>query len=350
MNQRFVEYVRGPLVESVHYGSAAVVAADGRLVSSAGDAGLVSYYRSAAKPLQAVPLIESGAADHFGLTEAEIAVVCGSHGGEDIHIAAVVSILSKIGVSPDALRCGVQIPFDRQAAHARAAAGLAPDQLCNNCSGKHAGMLALCVFNGWGLENYFDITHPVQQLMLQTIADFCGLQTDEIFTGIDGCSVVCFGVSTYHMALSFARLAQPPDNWSAARREACRRVVAAMVAHPEMVAARQNRIDTDLMRAYDGQLIAKAGAEAVYCMAVLPGVNGAGLGLALKLIDGDEHGRARDPAVLGLLQEANLLDDAKRAQLAKYIDPPLTNRAGLTVGEIRATLKLHPHQPGVHIA
>src|SRR3954452_16652932 len=149
MQTRIIEYVRGPLVESLHEGTAALVAPDGRLVAAAGDTRWVSYYRSASKPIQAIPVVESGAADRFGLTPAEIAVVCGSHGGEDIHIAAVTSIFQKIGLDPALLLCGVHPPYVRIAARERAAAGLQPDQLCNNCSGKHAGMLALCAFYGW---------------------------------------------------------------------------------------------------------------------------------------------------------------------------------------------------------
>ena len=346
----FVEYVRGPLVESIHYGSAAVVEATGRTRASAGDPAHVSYYRSASKPIQAVPVVESGAADRFGLTPPEIAVICGSHGGEPIHVAAVESILQKIGLSAALLACGTHPPYDKRAAAALQAAGGTPAPIHNNCSGKHAGMLALCAFHGWDPVGYQRPEHPVQALMLATVADFCGLRPDEIVQGTDGCSVVTFGVSTYHMALSFARLAEAPAAWSAARQAACGRVVAAMVAHPEMVAARQDRLDTDLMRAYGGTLIAKAGAEGVYCLAVLPGGPAPVRGLALKLLDGDEGGRARNPAVLGLLEEEGLLPEALHTALAAYGERPIINRAGLAVGTIRSVLHLRRPVPGVHIA
>ncbi len=346
----FVEYVRGPIVESVHYGSAAVVDPAGRILASAGDPAQVSYYRSASKPIQAVPVVESGAADRYGFTPAEIAIICGSHGGEDIHLATVQSILQKIGMSADLLACGAHPPYDKRAAAALAAAGGTPTPLCNNCSGKHAGMLTLCAFYGWDPAGYQRPGHPVQERMLQTVAEFTGLPPAQIAQGTDGCSVVTFGVSTYHMAFSFARLAQPPADWPAARRDACARITAAMVAHPEMVAARQDRLDTDLMRAYNGRLIAKAGAEGVYCLAVLPGGAERVRGLALKLLDGDEGGRARNPAVLGLLEQDGLLTPALAGTLARYGEQPILNRAGLNVGTVRAVLRLHRPVPGVHVA
>lgn len=346
----FVEYVRGTLVESIHYGAAAVVDADGRLVQLAGDPDLVSYYRSASKPIQTVPLVESGAADRFGFTPAEIALVCGSHGGEPIHVAAAASMLRKIGLGPEWLACGVHPPYDRTAAKALVATGASPTAIHNNCSGKHAGMLALCVFHGWDPHGYETAGHPVQQLMLQTVADFCALDPNDIATGTDGCSVVTFGVSMAQMAASFARLAQPPAEWAAARRAACVRITAAMTAHPEMVAAQQERLDTDLMRAFAGRLIAKAGAEGVYCMATLPHDGAPALGLALKLLDGDEGGRARNPAVMGLLEQAGLLDDRLRAALAGYVERPILNRAGLNVGTVRSVLRLRRRDPGRHVA
>ncbi|MDQ2807783.1 MAG: asparaginase [Chloroflexota bacterium] len=346
----FVEYVRGPIVESIHYGAAAVADATGRLVQLAGDPDLVSYYRSASKPIQAVPLVESGAADRFGFTPAEIALVCGSHGGEPIHVAAAASMLRKIGLGPEWLACGVHPPYDRAAAQALAASGVAPAAIHNNCSGKHAGMLALCVFHGWDPHGYETAGHPVQQLMLQTVADFCAIAPSAVATGTDGCSVITFGVSMTQMAASFARLAQPPAEWAATRRTACARITAAMTAHPAMVAAQQERLDTDLMRAFGGRLIAKAGAEGVYCMATLPQDGSPAVGLALKLLDGDEGGRARNPAVMGLLDQAGLLDDRLRAALATYIERPILNRAGLHVGTVRSVLRLRRRDPGRHVA
>ncbi len=338
----FVEVVRGTIVESIHYGVAALVDQAGRVVMQAGDPALVSYYRSASKPIQAIPLVESGAAAHFGLTPAEIAVITGSHGGEDIHVAEVAAILAKIGAGPEALHCGVHLAYDKPAAAAMRARGEEPTVLNNNCSGKHAGMLALARFHGWPLDGYWEADHPVQQAMRQVIADFCGVPAEQIATGVDGCSVVTFGVPITAMALSFARLVDPPAEWPAARRDACAQVVAAMAAHPEMVAGRHDRLDTDLMQVVGGRLIAKAGAEAVYCLAQRPGDGHPGLGLALKLLDGDEGGRARNPAVMGLLHAAGLLTPAESQALVRYSDVPVTNRRGDRVGVVRSTITLAP--------
>jgi L-asparaginase II len=338
----FVEVVRGPIVESAHYGVAAVVDSAGQVVAQAGDPGLVSYYRSASKPLQAIPLVESGAAAQFGLTPTEIAVITGSHGGEDIHVAAVESILAKIGAGPEVLHCGIHPAYDKPTAAAMRARGEEPTVLNNNCSGKHAGMLALARFHGWPLAGYWEADHPVQQAMRQVIADFCGVPADRIAQGVDGCSVVTFGVPIAAMALSFARLVDPPAEWPAARRDACAQIVAAMAAHPEMVAGRHGRLDTDLMQVTAGRLIAKAGAEAVYCLAQQPGAAQPGLGLAIKLLDGDEGGRARNPAVMGLLHAAGLLTPVEAQALAAYAETPVTNRRGDVVGVVRSTVRLHP--------
>jgi L-asparaginase II len=208
-------------------------------------------------------------------------------------------------------------------------------------------MLALARFHGWPLDGYWQREHPVQQMTLQVIADFCGVPPESIALGIDGCSVVTFGVSVYHMALSFARLVDPPADWPAARRDACRQVVAAMAAHPEMVGGRHNRLDTDLMRVVNGRLIAKAGAEAVYCMAIRPVAGQPGVGLAIKLLDGDEGARARNPAVTGLLQAAGALTPAEYQALAPYTEAAVTNRRGDTVGVVRSAVRLVPGEGAV---
>jgi L-asparaginase II len=253
----------------------------------------------------------------------------------------VLSILEKIGCGPDALACGAHSPLDKDAARAMRERDESPTVLHNNCSGKHAGMLALARFHGWPLDGYWEAGHPVQQAMRQVIADFCDLPAEEIAQGVDGCSVITFGVPIAAMALSFARLVDPPLAWSAARQDACAQVVAAMAAHPEMVAGRHGRLDTDLMEVTHGRLIAKAGAEAVYCMAQRPDDGRPALGLAVKLLDGDEGGRARNPAVMGLLQAAELLTPDEVVALGSYAEVPVTNRRGDVVGVVRSTVNLH---------
>lgn len=334
-----VEVTRGPIVESVHYGIVTACDAEGNLLSWAGDPSLVSYYRSSSKPLQAVPLVESGVADHFGLTEQEIAICCGSHGGEDIHVAAALSILHKIGLGPDALACGAHMPYDKAAARALQDREEAPSALHNNCSGKHAGMLALAKFHGWPVGGYQNASHPVQQAMLKVVADFAGLEPDEVISGVDGCGVSTFGISIQKMAMSFARLAQP-DFWPDPRRTAVSRITQAMVKHPEYVAARQERFDTDLMRAAAGRLISKVGAEGVFCAATLADADGPAVGFALKVLDGDNTLRARNPAVTEGLRQSGMLTDDALNKLEMYRVEDIRNRPGDVVGVVRPAFTL----------
>ena len=336
------EVTRGPITESVHFGAIAVCNANGDLLAYTGNPGMVTYYRSASKPIQAVPLVESGAADHFGLTDWEIAIICGSHGGEDIHVQTVLSILDKIGLGVDALACGSHIPYDKEAARKMGEGGEHATPLHNNCSGKHAGMLALARFHGWPVGGYETPIHPVQKMLLQTIAEFAGVSPDEIHIGVDGCGVCTFGTALHLMATSFARLAQP-DYWPEPRSTAVRRITAAMTAHPEMVAARQGRIDTDLMRAAEGSLIGKAGAEGVYCAAQLGDPVIPATGFALKLLDGDPMSRARNPSVIeglaGRLPQRPTLN-----KLEQYWLEEIRNRPGDIVGVIRPAFTLNVNE------
>ena len=334
-----VEVTRGPIVESVHHGVIAVSDADGNLLAWAGNPGVVSYYRSSSKPVQTVPLVESGAADHFGLTEQEIAICCGSHGGEDIHVEAVLSILDKIGLGTDALACGVHGPYDKKAALALAESGEAPNVLHNNCSGKHAGMLALALYHGWPTQGYEKAEHPVQKAMREVVAQFAGLDTEEVVEGVDGCSVLTFGISIHAMAMSFARLAQP-DYWPEPRRSAVRRIIQAMVNYPEYVAARQQRFDTDLIRAADGTLISKVGAEGVFCASLLAGEGRPALGFALKVLDGDNSLRARNPSVTEGLRQAGMLTEDALNKLEMYWVEEIRNRPGDIVGLVRPAFTL----------
>jgi L-asparaginase II len=335
-----VEVTRGPIVESVHYGVIAVSDVEGNLLAWAGNPGTVTYYRSSSKPLQAIPLVESGAADHFGLTEREIAVVCGSHGGEDIHLETVQSILDKIGCGVDALACGAHLPLDKDAARAMLEREESPTAIHNNCSGKHAGMLALARFHGWPVGGYETPRHPVQQTLLQTVADFAGLDLDQIPVGVDGCGVCTFGLSLHRMALSFARLGQP-EYWPEPRRTAVRRITSAMTTYPEMVAARQGRIDTDLMRAAAGSLIAKAGAESLFCVSKLGSPEQPAAGFALKILDGDVSGRARNPAIVEGLRQSAFLDEDALNKLENYWMEEVRNRPGDVVGMVRPAFTLN---------
>jgi L-asparaginase II len=283
--------------------------------------------------------VESGGADHFGLTDAEIAVTCGSHGGEDIHVQTVLSILDKIGVGPDALACGAHAPLDKEAARRLQDQGHSPSALHNNCSGKHSGMLALAKFQGWPIGGYETSRHPVQELITQTIAEFAGLQPDEVAIGVDGCGVCSFGIPVHSMAVSFARLAQA-DYWPEPRRSAILRIQRAMTTHPEMVGYRRGNLDTDMMRAGAGALLSKGGAEGVYCAARIGTGGELALGFALKILDGDPSGRARKPAGVEGLRQAGFLDEDALNKLEAYWMEEIRNRTGDVVGMVRPAFTL----------
>jgi L-asparaginase II len=325
-----VEVRRGGRVESEHRGAIAVVDAAGRLIAHLGEVNLVSYLRSSAKPFQLLPLVESGGADRFGLTSAELAVIAGSHSGEPQHMAAVQSILNKIGLREEALQCGVHVPFNAAAAKALRAVGHEPTVLHNNCSGKHSGMLAQAIDRGLSTHDYLDPDHPVQITIRQRLAELGGITFDEINVGVDGCSAPCFAMPLHAAALAFARLAE-------GRADGLRRVARAMLDHPEMVAG-EGRIDTDVMRAVPGRLVSKGGAEGYHGMGLIR-PDGSAWGIAIKIADGDGK-RGGHPVIIEVLRQLGVLDDAALAQLKNYHTWPVTNHRGLEVGEVRANFKL----------
>jgi L-asparaginase II len=325
----FVEVVRGSVVESRHRVHVAVVDAGGRLRASAGDPDLVTFFRSAAKPLQALPLVEDGVALRFGFTDAELALCCGSHSGTQQHVGAAERILRKAGVSTDALVCGPHAPFDQLTQQTLAEQGLEPGRLHNNCSGKHAGMLALARAHGWSEADYQEAWHPVQGRTLAEVVRWAGILEEAVALGIDGCGVACFGMPLRNMALAYARFA------SAARQgdPGPAQIVAAMTSYPEMVAG-HGRICTELMRYTEGRIFAKVGAEGVYCV----GVPGAELGIALKIEDGSA--RAVAPAILGVLRGLDLISEDDFGALHAHAYPDLLNSCGHPVGQLRPRINM----------
>ncbi len=329
--ETLVEVWRGGRVESEHRGAIAVVDANGRVLAHSGDVMVTSYLRSSAKPFQLLPLIESGAADRFGFTDRELAVIAGSHSGEPRHLEAVQSILNKIGIGDEALQCGVHVPFNPEAAKALRAANQNASVLHNNCSGKHAGMLAQAVDRGLSTADYLDPQHPVQIGIRQHLAQLADLAFDDIGVGVDGCSAPCFALPLKNAALAFARLAQSKD-------AALARVAQVMIEHPEMVAG-EGRLDTDLMRATAGHLFSKGGAEGFHGIGVLAHNERPAYGIAWKIGDGDGK-RGGHPAVIEALRQLGLLDEAALAALQSYHTWPVTNHRGLEVGEVKANFTL----------
>jgi L-asparaginase II len=334
-----VNVTRGDLVECIHLGALAIVDADGKLLYSLGDPQLVTYPRSSTKPLQVLPLIESGGADHFGFSERQIAVMCASHCGEEFHTTTVQSILERIGLDKSALMCGIHAPINKAAAARLEQAGHKPTTLHSNCSGKHSGMLAMARFLGVPHEGYFEPDHPVQKRILALLSEFTDVPANKITLASDGCTVPTFGLPLSSFALAFARLAQP-DRWPPARQAACRRVVNAMQTYPEMVSG-TDRLDTDLMRVARPSLICKGGAEGYMALAILPSARfPRGAGIAFKMIDGDVTNRARSGATIEILRQLGVLNAGQLAALATYHSAPVMNMRGGKVGEVKAGFEL----------
>lgn len=329
MSQHVVDVVRGEIVESRHRIHAAVVDAGGRIRASAGDPELVTYIRSAAKPFQAIPIVADGAMDRFGIALEELALCCGSHSGEPRHVEAAGALLRRVGLDGEALACGAHAPFHVPSRRELAEAGLEPVRLHNNCSGKHAGMLALARVHGWDPEGYNLAEHPVQQRILAEFSRWVDRPYEGIGLGTDGCGAVSFALPLRSMALGYARLAR-------AAREGEHDptyVVGAMTAYPEMVGG-EGRLCTDLMRRGAGRLFAKVGAEGVYCV----GIPGAELGIALKVEDGAS--RALGPAVLAILRQLDLISEDDLGALYRHAYPELLNTRGEVVGRLRADISL----------
>lgn len=335
-----VEVSRGPIVESRHRGHLIAVDGRGKTVAALGAPETVTYIRSSGKPFQAMPLVTSGAADHFGFSEKEIAIACGSHSGEPEHVATVQSMLARIGMDESALKCGAHVPFSVDEARKLIENHQQPSVLQNNCSGKHAGMLALALHLGAPTETYDQPTNPVQQQILKAVSTFSDVPREDLAIGTDGCGAPVFGLPVHAMALMYARLIKPPDEFAPAVKNACQRLVNAMISFPEMVGGKKGRLDTELIRAGKGRLISKIGAEGVYTVGALPSDQWpSGLGFALKVEDGDDH-RARPPAVIEALRQLGLLSAEDLPALAEYSPTPIRNRRGDHVGDARAAFTL----------
>ncbi|HEY0544341.1 MAG TPA: asparaginase [Pyrinomonadaceae bacterium] len=336
-----VEVRRGSITESRHRGHIAVVDGDGQLVAHLGAPETVTYLRSSAKPFQCIPLISSGAADRFGFTASEIALACASHNGEPIHVETAQSMLRKIGLDASALKCGVHEPFSSEVVRRLRESGEPPNVLQNNCSGKHAGMLALALHLGAPVETYDEPDNPVQLLIGRTIERFSDVPVEDIAVGIDGCGAPVFGVTVQAMARMYARLVFPPADLDEETREACRRIVSAMNAYPEIIGGGlTERLDTEIMRTARGRLVSKVGAEGVYTAGVLPCKEWPrGLGLAFKIEDGEDR-RARPTVVIESLRQLGVLTDGAYEALKPYASFPLRNHRGDNVGEVRAEFEL----------
>ena len=345
------EVTRGDIVESVHYGSIAVVDSNGKLISSHGDPNTVAFLRSSAKPFQALPFVEHGGVEHFGFTARELSIFCASHEGSDLHVQTVEGMQKKIGIDESNLQCGTHMPCDVDAFKSVILNAKQPGPNRNNCSGKHTAMLAYAKMRGLALDNYLDLEHPIQQDILAAFADLCLLPVKEIELGIDGCSAPNFAVPLYNAALAFARLCDPRE-LSEARALACRKITSAMTTHPEMVSG-YGEFDEQLMRVGEGRIVCKRGAEGYQIIGLLPGAlgsNSPGVGIALKVSDGDASSMGLDLAqtivsvprvALEILRQLGALSSKQEQALAEFgPEKPVTNLRGIVTGQSRPVFEL----------
>lgn len=321
---------RGDMIESRHTVHAVICDPLGNTIAHAGQPGMCTYWRSSAKPIQALSFVAAGGAQAFGLGPADIAVICASHDGEPFHVKQVEHILQAAGFDEAALKCGVHPPLHGPSARALAERGEAPRAVHNNCSGKHAGMLAYTKLIGADPATYLDPSHPVQQRILATVEEFTGVERARIGIGVDGCGVPVFGLPLTAMATAFARLASG-EGIDRAYVDPARSVVVAMQAHPEMVAGTEG-ICTHLMARLAPAIVAKGGAEGVYCI----GHTTSKWGLAVKVEDGAS--RARPPAVVEILHGLMAIGPEEERALDGHRRPIIRNHAETVVGRLEARL------------
>ena len=338
-NPVLVEVLRGGTLESAHRGAVAIVDASGRLHTALGDIERPIFPRSAVKVLQALPLVESGAADRYGLSDEELALTCASHRGEARHVQTAAALLAKAGLGPEALECGTHWPYDESAARALARAGEAPNALHNNCSGKHSGFVCLgCLLAGSQdsrefVRGYLKPEHPVMREVTAALQASTGWDLAKTAVGTDGCSIPTYAIPLRHLALAFARVGTG-QGLREGHARAAKRLRAAVASAPFMVAG-SGRFDTVVMQALGERVFCKVGAEAVYC-AALPEL---GLGVAIKMDDGNTA-RACEVVMAAVIERLLPLAEADAALLRGLSDASLRNWNGIEVGRLRAAAPL----------
>jgi len=323
-----VEITRGDTVESMHRVHAAVIGADDVLIAAARDAALVTMWRSCAKPFQVLPLLASGGFEQLGWGHEELALACASHGGEPEHVAIAERMLASIGLEEGDLACGPHEPLTTRGARVLRESGAIPTRLHNNCSGKHAAMLARAKTAGWATVGYEAADHPVQRACLGEVSAWTGVPLDDMPLGVDGCGVAVMALPLDRMALAYARWGRAVH----AGEELPARTAAAIRKHPHLIGGTE-RFDTVLLEETKGAVIAKVGAEGVHTVTV-PSL---GIGLAVKVEDGAQ--RAQHVAVLRALQQLSVLPQSLPSRLAEFVERPIKNTRGESVGQVRSALR-----------
>lgn len=326
-----VVVTRGQITESVHYGAVAVVDLQGRSVAHTGNPQVTVFTRSSLKPFQAMPFVAQGGPDRMGFSQSELAVLCASHNGEDIHVEAVRSILDKIGCAESDLQCGSHVPNYITDSGQRVVGKADFSPVYNNCSGKHAGMLAYCRLLKIPHSNYLEPNHPLQVEIRKCVAHFTGVSESKFQMGIDGCSAPNYALPLSGLALAFARLASPEAD--AEYGDAPGKIFAAMTSHPRMISG-LGRGDLAIMQAGGSDWVSKVGGEAVKGL----GIRSRGLGVAVKVAGGGT--RALVPAVVEILKQLDILPDAAGTPLASWARPPVKNHRDVVTGHIVARFQL----------
>lgn len=327
------EVTRGGRVESIHMGDIAVADAEGTVVAGAGDPSRFAYFRSSAKPFQAISLIESGAADAFGFTTAELALCCASHHGEPHHQEQVAAMLGKLGLEPEALRCGAPLPISQAAASAVLAGRAERSPLHCDCSGKHTGMIATCLQLDYPLDDYRAPDHPLQVTIRSVVAEVCRIGEDDLALATDGCSVPTFGAPLSAFATAYAVLARAGGDDTVPHAAALRRLGESMTERPDNVSA-DGSLVTELMRLGEGRIVVKSGAEGLVCI----GLKDQGLGVAIRVADGSF--RAHPVVVAETLNQLGAIDRQVKQELLRRCSPEIRNHNNWHVGDIRSVVRL----------
>jgi L-asparaginase II len=326
-----VETFRGGTRENVHFGALALADGDGRILAQAGDPHWLTFTRSTLKPLQALPFVNAGGLQHFGLTDSNLALLCASHRGEDMHVQQVDQILAKTGVALQQVQCGCHVPYYADLGAWPPPAPGSYDQRHHNCSGKHSGFLAHCVQHELPLDTYLDPAHALQQAIRAAVAETVGLQEHQLAMGIDGCSAPNYAMPLANLATGFARLAS--GSRAAHFGESFEAIANAMTAHPELVSG-TGRNDLAFMKAGGGDWVTKVGAEGVQVVAS----RSRGEALAIKIADGNKL--ALHAATVDALDQLGWLDDAQRTALLPWRNETIASIKGAPVGERKAVFRL----------
>lgn len=332
MSEQLIEVTRSGITECIHRGDIAIVNNEGKLLGSVGDPHKITYFRSSAKPLQAMNVILSGAAARFQFSDAEIAIMCASHYAEKNHLETVQSILDKIGLNKNNLLCGTDTSLNPEYALKLANERTVLSPMYSDCSGKHSGMLSVCVHHNYSAHDYLEPNHPCQKEIKQVIAALCGISENEIHIGIDGCSAPVHGIPIYNMALGYARIANP-EYLNEQYRNAANQIFAAMNKEPFMISG-TGGFCTALIESTGGKLIGKIGAEGVFCV----GVKERNIGIAVKIEDGVM--KVIPPTVIRVLEELDILTKEELMKLDRFREINNVNDRKTVVGKIKPIFRV----------